>query len=486
MLPLLTAANRTAIRAPLHLLRVNPARSLRPTATYTTLSAQNKPLVWSNFAYAAAFTGVASASLLYSLKTPTKLESPQPISAFVNSNASATIAELNDDNNRIAVRSKSAPELILSMAVYRVCTMTWLVDLAPHIIELAEKIHVSGPIYWVVRRTFFRQFCGGESADDCVGTMEKLKTSGIGSILDLSIEADLEISAADPATTRARYNQQADRVLDLTKTCLETARSQPNSFAAIKITAFAPPSFLQDMTIVLQFVRDAFHRADADADGRIRFAEFRDIVRSMPGSSTIDADSLAAKLFAQSDADNDGMIDFLEFSETFSIDSPAVKPLFVSAKGLTPDHIEDYDRMMDRLYDLCNYARANNVRLMVDAEQSYFQRTIDHVAMKLEKEYNRKENPNGPVIFNTCNNPSDMFACSNLLSCLDKLLIAIFQYFFHVSDQMYLKEALSKLRMDVERAKRGGFVFGAKLVRGAYMVSERKVGAPVLREHQKT
>ncbi|RUO96722.1 FAD-linked oxidoreductase-like protein [Jimgerdemannia flammicorona] len=39
---------------------------------------------------------------------------------------------------------------------------------------------------------------------------------------------------------------------------------------------------------------------------------------------------------------------------------------------------------------------------------------------------------------------------------------------------MYLKEALFKLEMDVERARRGGFVFAGKLVRGAYLISERK------------
>lgn len=42
---------------------------------------------------------------------------------------------------------------------------------------------------------------------------------------------------------------------------------------------------------------------------------------------------------------------------------------------------------------------------------------------------------------------------------------------------MYTKDAQSKLAIDAEQARRQGFVFGAKLVRGAYMHSERKRAA---------
>lgn len=40
---------------------------------------------------------------------------------------------------------------------------------------------------------------------------------------------------------------------------------------------------------------------------------------------------------------------------------------------------------------------------------------------------------------------------------------------------MYTKLAQKKLERDVERANRNNFAFAAKLVRGAYMFSERKV-----------
>jgi proline dehydrogenase len=41
-------------------------------------------------------------------------------------------------------------------------------------------------------------------------------------------------------------------------------------------------------------------------------------------------------------------------------------------------------------------------------------------------------------------------------------------------DQMYTKSAQGRLELDVELSKRENFTFAAKLVRGAYMVSERK------------
>ena len=46
---------------------------------------------------------------------------------------------------------------------------------------------------------------------------------------------------------------------------------------------------------------------------------------------------------------------------------------------------------------------------------------------------------------------------------------------FYFLDQMYTKAAQKKLERDVERAHRNNFAFAAKLVRGAYMISERKV-----------
>ncbi len=72
--------------------------------------------------------------------------------------------------------------------------------------------------------------------------------------------------------------------------------------------------------------------------------------------------------------------------------------------------------------------------MLVDAEQSYFQPAIHRLTMEMMKKFNTEK----AIVFNTY--------------------------------QCYLKKAHKKLLLDLEQAARQDFYFGAKLVRGAYMV----------------
>ncbi|KAJ1949290.1 proline dehydrogenase, partial [Dispira parvispora] len=111
-------------------------------------------------------------------------------------------------------------------------------------------------------------------------------------------------------------------------------------------------------------------------------------------------------------------------------------------ESLTQDDLEDYSITLGRARDLATLASEHNVRLGIDAEQTYFQPAIDHFALELAREFNQVDDPRGPLVYNTY--------------------------------QMYLKDGYQRLVSDYTRSHREGFQFGVKLVRGAYMVSERK------------
>ncbi|KAF9112919.1 hypothetical protein BGX27_002584 [Mortierella sp. AM989] len=437
-----TSLNFSQVRSIQHL---RPNRV--PDAVATAAAVPKTPL-WQKVAIGGTIALATSATLLNQLAKAPRME------AFSDSGSGNVVSDLKDEHNRIGVEKKSTTDLMLSMLVYKLCTFKLLVDLAPQLISLAESMHLTSPVYWLVRKTFFAQFCGGESADDCVGTMNSLRSSGINSILDLSIEADLDgldLDNQTPTEIRARFNKSADSIAQQIGACIETASRLSKSFAAIKITAMGSPLLLQQVTSTLTAMEKKFKTIDQDRDGKVTKEEFKQLVKMLPSPSLNKdqpLDTMIDNLFSQADRDQDGKIDWVDFASTISLNRDETRHLFMGetassdVPGLIKEDLEDYKRLLIRMESLCDQAQKTQTRLMIDAEQSYFQPAIDSVALHLMEQYNKVPTADGPLIFNTY--------------------------------QMYLKDALGRLQQDYTRGQRNGYVLAAKLVRGAYMVSERK------------
>jgi proline dehydrogenase len=97
----------------------------------------------------------------------------------------------------------------------------------------------------------------------------------------------------------------------------------------------------------------------------------------------------------------------------------------------------EYDNMLKRLDALCSMAREHHVGLFIDAEESWIQNTIDDLANLMMARYNQA----APTVYNTF--------------------------------QLYRHDRLAYLKQSLQMAERGGYLLGAKLVRGAYMDKER-------------
>jgi len=110
------------------------------------------------------------------------------------------------------------------------------------------------------------------------------------------------------------------------------------------------------------------------------------------------------------------------------------------------DEVADMNRAKARFSNICKETSVNNVRLFIDAEESWIQGIIDQWSYEEMSLYNKDK----ALIYNTY--------------------------------QLYRTNVLDLLISAHQKAKKEGYILGAKLVRGAYMEKEAayysKNGAP--------
>lgn len=105
---------------------------------------------------------------------------------------------------------------------------------------------------------------------------------------------------------------------------------------------------------------------------------------------------------------------------------------------LSNDEKAAFERVRERMNILCGRAHALNVRIFVDAEESWIQDTIDTLTYGMMEKYNLEN----CIIYNTF--------------------------------QMYRKDMLQNLKDATQHARDNHYLLGVKLVRGAYMEKERQ------------
>ncbi|MEH6306841.1 proline dehydrogenase family protein [Olivibacter sp. CPCC 100613] len=117
-----------------------------------------------------------------------------------------------------------------------------------------------------------------------------------------------------------------------------------------------------------------------------------------------------------------------------------------AGETLTETELAEFDRIKNRVEKICERAYQADIAVLIDAEHSWVQDTIDDLARDMMRKYNTKR----AIVHNTY--------------------------------QLYRHDILAALKADVYLAQTDNFYVGAKLVRGAYMEIEReraeKMGYP--------
>ncbi|MDB5109878.1 MAG: proline dehydrogenase [Mucilaginibacter sp.] len=105
---------------------------------------------------------------------------------------------------------------------------------------------------------------------------------------------------------------------------------------------------------------------------------------------------------------------------------------------LTDAGQQEWQKVQDRVLAICEKAYSTDIPVMIDAEETWIQDTIDRLAINMMRRFNK----NKAIVYNTY--------------------------------QLYRHDKLQSVKNDQQLAANEGFILGAKLVRGAYMEKERK------------
>lgn len=106
--------------------------------------------------------------------------------------------------------------------------------------------------------------------------------------------------------------------------------------------------------------------------------------------------------------------------------------------ALSTAELTEFERVKHRCEKICRIAFDKEVPVMIDAEETWIQNTIDGLAFDMMRLFNQKS----IIVYNTY--------------------------------QLYRHDKLADLKADHLIAKAQGFILGVKMVRGAYMEKERK------------
>ena len=138
---------------------------------------------------------------------------------------------LSFENTEIAFKSKSTPDLKRAYCLFKIVSSPIIVKIGKVATNFALSLRL--PIRKIVKATIFKQFCGGESIEDCRNKMEELATFKVGTILDYSIEGK---------TTDEDFEQTVEIII---QTIQEGINNKNIPFAVFKVTGIGSINLLE-------------------------------------------------------------------------------------------------------------------------------------------------------------------------------------------------------------------------------------------------
>ncbi|OWR53723.1 proline dehydrogenase 1, mitochondrial [Danaus plexippus] len=393
--------------------------------------------------------------------------------------------DLTFNSPRDAFKSKKTSELVRAYLVYQICSINWVVENNAMLMKRLRQLVGQRLFEAIMKATFYGQFVAGEDQIKIQPTLDRLRSFGVKPILDYSVEEDLSQEEAEKREVSAsistcgdtqeegqlkQYHVEqrfADRRYKVTSartyfylneaSCEKNMEAFMNSIdtvakitkstglMAVKLTALGRPQLLLQLSEVIMRARSymqqiaggtgnvlAHHKTIEDLQRYLGDYSARPEVQDFMNKVTSDTEGIV-HLFPWSNIlDKD-----MGLSDSFRVPDPKTGQMRRLISQISPKEEEMFRNMLRRLNNIIQVANEHDVRIMIDAEQTYFQPAISRICLEMMRRYNK----NKFLVFNTY--------------------------------QTYLKNTYNEIVTDLEQAQRQNFYWGAKLVRGAYIEQER-------------
>ncbi|WAR03092.1 PROD-like protein [Mya arenaria] len=407
--------------------------------------------------------------------------------------------DLSFSNAQEAYRSKTTKELLRAYFVFQLCSVPIIVKNNQKLMKLGRSVLGARLFKKLMEMTFYGHFVAGSDRVTIRPVVDRNRMFGVKSILDYSAEEDVsneaakksEMEACEPqdetdiANDHQRFKphyefgdrrkgvissrtyfyegeEQCDKNMQIFLDAIDGVADATNKtgFCAVKLTALGRPQLLLQMSDALVSARTFFDKLTMEAGTEDKYmVELRDnftrgfkedefLVKLREMGVKVSEED-CHKWFSILDISQDGQVDIMDWDNLLEVNMSLAK-LFVVPdlqtgellpllNSLTDESEREMKNMLLRVDTIARHAMERDVRVMIDAEQSYFQPAINRFTMEMMKKFNKEK----AIIFNTY--------------------------------QCYLKEAYNNIKLDLDTAARYNIYFGAKLVRGAYMEQENGV-----------
>ncbi|PIL30760.1 hypothetical protein GSI_06928 [Ganoderma sinense ZZ0214-1] len=344
------------------------------------------------------------------------------------------LQELREKNPVGTTRNRplsSLSTLIRAYVVYSFCSIPSLVDSAPAILETLSAIPgLKQVTEAVVRATFFDQFVGGDTAEDAIPLIDELRTQNTGCLFAYSVEVDQAEAAEAGGQSHHEEPKPAStvhkQIVSETLHCVDVAADYEDkhtrghtgrrTWVAIKLSAMV-----------------------ADAESLRRLSEYLIAARPRIAGPPV--------AFPGCPLPTD-----LDVLSTPSAQGP-----------LIPADIANLRELREDLVKICTRAQERDVRLIFDAEYSWYEPAIDAFTLDMMRRFNKLPPPPPPPPRSRSwpwSSPPKQQETTTAPERVQPLVYATYQ--------AYLRRTPEYLAQSIAVAREGGYSLGVKLVRGAY------------------